>query len=49
MGGFRVGEGCLLVPSKACDVIVEGLKSFGASVRKLETYASAERVRALFG
>lgn len=26
MGGFRVGEVCLLVPSGAYDMIVEGLK-----------------------
>jgi len=48
-GGFRVGEGCLLVPSKACDVIVEGLKSFGVGARKLETYVNGDSVEALFG
>lgn len=37
VGGFRVCEGCLLVPSKACDVVVEGLESFGIAARKLET------------
>jgi len=47
--GFRVGEGCLLVPSKACDVIVEGLKGFRVSTRKLEIYVSGDRVKALFG
>jgi len=49
MGGFRIGEGCLLVPSGACDLIVEGLKSLGVEARKLETYINRNRVAALFG
>jgi len=48
VGGFRVGEGCLLVPSEACDIIIEGLKSFGIDARKLETYVNGDRVKALF-
>jgi len=48
VGGFRVGEGCLLVPSEACDMIIEGLKSFGVDARKLETYVNGDRVKALF-
>jgi len=48
VGGLRLGEGCLLVPSKACDVIVEGLKGFDVSARKLETYVNRDRVKALF-
>jgi len=48
VGGFRLGEGCLLVPSGACEVIVEGLKGFGVSARKLETYVNGDRVKALF-
>lgn len=49
VGGFRVSEGCLLVPSKDCDVIVEGLKGFGVDARKLETYIDGDRVKNLFG
>jgi len=47
--GFRVAEGCLLIPSGSCDVIVEGLKSFGVGARKLETYVNGNRVKELFG
>jgi len=48
VGGFRLGEGCLLVPSGACEVIVEGLEGFGIGARKLETYVNGDRVKALF-
>jgi len=48
IGGFRLSEGCLLVPSEACDMIIEGLKSFGIDARKLETYVNGNRVKALF-
>jgi len=49
VSGFRVGEGCLLVPSRAGDVVVEGLKGYGVIARKLETYSSGDHVKALFG
>jgi len=48
VGGFRVGEGCLLVPSHASDVIVKALKGFGITARKLETYVNGDNVKALF-
>jgi len=49
MGGVKLSEGCLLVPSSAGDEIIEKLKAFGVEAKKLEIYASAEHAKALFG
>jgi len=49
MGGVKLSEGCLLVPSSACDEIASKLKSFGVDPRKLEAYLSQDHVKRLFG
>jgi len=48
MGGVKVSEGCLLVPSSVGDEVVDGLKAFGVDAKKLEIYVSEEPVKAMF-
>ena len=40
MGGMRLGDGCVLVPSNVGDEIVHKLSALGANARKLEIYMS---------
>jgi len=49
MGGIRLSEGCLLVPSSVGDEIVGGLKAFGVDAKKLEIYVNEEHVKAMIG
>jgi len=45
IGGIKISEGCLLVPSNVGDEIVNGLKAFSVDAKKLEIYISAEHVK----
>jgi len=45
MGGIKLSEGCLLVPSNVADEIVDRLKAFGVDAKKLEIYVSQEQIR----
>jgi len=49
MGGIKLSEGCLLIPSSVSDEIVDGLKAFGIDTKKLEIQVSQEQIKALFG
>jgi len=49
MGGIKLSEGCLLVPSSVGDEIVDGLKAFGVDAKKLEIYLSEDYIKAMFG
>lgn len=45
MGGIKLSEGCLLVPSNVADEIVDKLKAFGVDAKKLEIYVSPEKIQ----
>jgi len=49
MGGVKLIEGCLLVPSNVTDEIVDRLKAFGVDAKKLEIYVNEEYFKARFG
>jgi len=49
VGGIRLSEGCLLVPTKVGDDIINRLKAFGVNVKKLEIYVGEDYVESLFG
>ncbi|KPV62373.1 MAG: Nucleotidyltransferase domain protein [Candidatus Bathyarchaeota archaeon BA2] len=38
VGGIKLNEGCLLVPSNVCDDIIDKLSAIGVNVKKLEVY-----------
>ena len=45
MGGIKLSEGCLLVPSSVGDQIVDKLKAFGVDAKKLEIYLGANMLK----
>jgi len=40
MGGIKLTEGCVLVPSDVGDEIIDKLSAFGVDAKKLEIYVS---------
>lgn len=49
MGGIKLGEGCVLVPSSVGDEIIATLSSFGVEAKKLEVYVSEDPFKAWLG
>jgi len=49
MGGIKLGEGCILVPSDASDEITDNLNGFGVETKKLEAYTSEDHFREWLG
>jgi len=49
MGGMKLSECCLLVPSSLSEDILDKLKAFGVDAKKLEVYISKEHVKAMLG
>lgn len=47
VGGVKLSEGCVLIPSDASDEIVGILSAFGAGARKLEIHMSQDRYKKL--
>ncbi len=43
MGGIKLGEGCVLVPSNVSDQIVDKLSAFGVAAKKLEMYTTEDQ------
>jgi len=48
MGGIKLSEGCVLVPSNVSDEIIDMLSAFGVDVKKLEIYVSEDHFKAYF-
>lgn len=49
VGGIKLSEGCLLVPSSASDRIIGKLESLGVKTTKLTVYISKEIVKSQLG
>jgi len=49
MGGIKLSEGCVLVPSDVGDKIVGMLSAFGAKAKKLEIYVSDDHLEEWLG
>jgi predicted nucleotidyltransferase len=49
VGGIKLSEGCLLVPKKVGDDIINTLKALGVNVKKLEIYVGEDYFESLFG
>jgi len=47
MGGVKLSEGCLLVPSGAGDEVVNRLKAFGVNAKKFEIHVGEGELKAL--
>lgn len=48
VGGTKLSEGCLLVPAKVGDDIINRMKALGVNVKKLEIYVGEDCVESLF-
>jgi len=49
MGGVKLSEGCVLVPSSVGDEIIGVLSSFGVEAKKLEIYVSEDFLKRALG
>jgi len=49
MGGIKLSESCILVPSSVGKEIIDMLGAFGVEVKKLEIYVSEECFKTWFG
>ena len=49
MGGIKLSEGCVLVPSNAGDEMIAKLSSFGVKAKKLEIYMSEDFLKTWLG
>lgn len=49
MGGIKLSEGCVLVPSSVGDEIMAMLSSFGVEAKKLKIYVSEDAFKVWFG
>lgn len=49
VGGIKLSESCLLIPTKVGDEVISRLKALGAKVKKLEVYIDEDYVESLFG
>jgi predicted nucleotidyltransferase len=49
IGGIRLSEGCVLVPSNAGEEIIVKLSSFGVKVKRLEIYVSEDFLKTWLG
>ena len=49
MGGIKLSEGCVLVPSNVGDEIIGKLSSFGVEAKKLEIYVDEDSFKAWVG
>ena len=43
VGGVKLSEGCVLVPSNACGEVMEKLSAFGVAAKKLEMYTTEDQ------
>jgi len=48
VGGIKLSEGCLMVPTKVGDDIINKLKTLGVNAKKLEIYVGEDYVESLF-
>jgi len=49
MGGIKLSEGCILVPSKVGDEIIDTLSAFSVDVKKMEIHVSEDHLKAWLG
>ncbi len=49
MGGIKLGEGCILIPSDVGNEIIDMLSAFGIYAKKLEIYVDEDRLREWLG